>query len=297
MIGLLILATVGYAAFSKSNEPSMSNDWKAKLKSQISADKKTLHKEKDLPADYRSGLKESIAINQYRIDHDVKPTGTLWNFMADTDSLTTLVTLFTIIVGSISVAGEFTWGTIKLLLIRSAVRSKILLSKYLATLGFALSMLILLFTVSLISGLIFYGAKGFTTSPLLSYSNGSVVEQNMVAHVFKLYGLKCIGLLMMVTFAFMISTVFRSSSLAIGLSVFLTFTGNTIVNVLSVNNIQWGKYFLFANMDLSPYLNYGNPFFKGMTLSFSITMLAVYFVIFTAISWIVFNKRDITTTE
>jgi len=52
---------------------------------------------------------------------------------------------------------------------------------------------------------------------------------------------------------------------------------------------------LFLNLDLTQFIN-GN---KGpidddpMTLGFALGVLAVYFVIFNAISWTVFRRRDV----
>ncbi|MFC4076951.1 ABC transporter permease [Salinithrix halophila] len=300
MIGLLILAAVGFAAMQKNSDAGsifgpvkQQKDWKAGQEKQIAENKKIM-KEKGLPEDFKDSLKEENAIRQHRIDHDIPPNhATLWGFMSRTDGITPLVTLLTVIVGATSVAGEFSWGTIKLLLIRSARRSKILLAKYIATLGFAIAMLLLLFLVSLVVGLILYGADGLT-SPYLTYTDGKVVEKNMIGHIFTLYGLKSINLLMMVTFAFMISTVFRSSSVAIGAAIFLMFAGTTLVGILAANGQDWAKYLLFANTDLNPYFD-GEPLFKGMTLFFSVTVLAVYFTVFNAISWIFFNKQDVAS--
>lgn len=302
MIGILILVTIAFASITKYDEsgylfgaPTKQNNWQTELQQQITHDKQSLQEE-DLPKPYLDSLKEQIALNQYRLDHDISPNeGTLWGFMVNTDSLTALIVLFTIIVASISVAGEFTWGTIKLLMIRSSTRSKILLSKYLATLGFAVSMLIVLFLFSLTCGALLYGV-GNLSSPYLVYEHGGVVEKSMVLHIFTLYGLRCVSLLMMVTFAFMISTVFRSSSLAIGLSIFLTFTGNTIVGILSGMNVSWAKYILFANIDLTPYFQGSAPL-EGMSLSFSIIVLSIYYLIFMALTWILFNKRDIVSGD
>jgi ABC-2 type transport system permease protein len=91
----------------------------------------------------------------------------------------------------------------------------------------------------------------------------------------------------------MISTVFRSSSIAIGLSIGLSFIGTAIANFLSQHNYSWAKYYLFENTDLTQYLN-GTPMIAGMTLQFSIGVLVIYFLIFNLLSWIVFNKRDVT---
>ena len=70
--------------------------------------------------------------------------------MLTASGLIILVTLFTVIIAGDMVAGEFTRGTIKLLLIRPASRSKILLSKYVTTLLFAATLLVILFITALI---------------------------------------------------------------------------------------------------------------------------------------------------
>lgn len=66
-----------------------------------------------------------------------------------------LNTIFTALVAADSVAGEFTWGTIKLLLIRPWSRSKILLSKYISMVLFSLFSTLLLIVFGYGSALIF----------------------------------------------------------------------------------------------------------------------------------------------
>ncbi|QKG85194.1 ABC transporter permease [Kroppenstedtia pulmonis] len=300
MIGLLLLAALGQGVimkhsatgtiFGKGEVP----DWKVSLEKGNQALEKDL-KDKSLPANIKEDLKESYELNQYRLDNDIPPLNryNLWGYMYETSYITSLITLFTIIIGATSVAGEFSWGTIKLLLIRSASRSKILLSKYVSILFFALTLLVILFLFSLLVGSVLYGFDNLN-SPYLSYEKGEVIEKSMPVHVLSLYALKSVDLLMMVTFAFMISSVFRSSSLAIGLAIFLMFTGVQAVFIMSQLDLEWAKYILFANTDLSPYFD-GKPMFKGMTLSFSVTVLAIYFALFNAISWLAFCKRDVAS--
>src|SRR5699024_12031811 len=98
--------------------------------------------------------------------------------------------------------------------------------------------------------------------------------------------------IIMATFAFMISTVFRSSSFAIGLSIFFMMAGNQIVFAFA--EYQCAKYILFANTDLQQYTN-GNVLIGSMTLGFSISVLIGYYVIFIGLSWLIFTKRDIAS--
>src|SRR5690606_26357656 len=123
----------------------------------------------------------------------------IWSFMDTASAIVSVITLFTIIVGASSVASEFSWGTIKLLLIRPVSRTKILLSKYLSTIIFALVSLIILFVVSLLVGSIIFGFDG--SQPHLVYRDGEVHEVNMILYVLGVFGLKSINLVMMSTFA------------------------------------------------------------------------------------------------
>ncbi len=103
---------------------------------------------------------------------------------------------------------------------------------------------------------------------------------------------------MVVTLSFLVSTVFRSGSFAIGLSIFLLFGGQLLTGILSLMNYPWVKYVIFMNLRLSDYLNGGNMFARAeqeMTLGFSLSVLAVYYVIFIAITWYIFKKRDVAT--
>lgn len=291
MIGLLILIVIGAGLATKFAVKSTENtDWKASLKTQNETYKTQIEQIGGIKTS-RDTFEQAIKINEYRIEKDIPPVNniSLWGFVANCAGSISFIALFTIIIGAGIVASEFADGTIKLLLIRPTRRWKILLSKYITTLLSAIFMLIILFVFSFIFGGILFGF-GSVSQPYLSYSNGTIREVSMVGHVFTLYGYNCVNLIMMATFAFMISTIFRNSSLAIGLSIFLMFTGNTIVTFLA--QYDWVKYILFANTNLRMYSD-GIPLVEGMTLGFSIIVLVVYFVIFNVISWLGFSKRDV----
>jgi len=293
MIGILILLVVGVALIVKFVEPnSGAGDWKANLTQQNMNYQNTISQSKGNSA-MKEQFEKLIKLNEYRIDHDISPDSdkTVWGFVMAMKDLIMIIALFIIIIGANVTANEFSTGTIKLLLIRPVKRWKILLSKYIATLLTAIIMLLILFVISFIVGGLFFGFKGVSV-PYLAYTNGAVKEASFVFQIFFQYGLKCVDMLMMVTLAFMISTVFRNNALAIGIGVFLMFVGGTIVQIFSKLNCNWVKYILFANTDLTQYFD-GIPVVKGMTLAFSLTVLAIYFVIFNLIAWTVFLKRDV----
>jgi ABC-2 type transport system permease protein len=296
LIGLVIIIALASALLLKSFggkvEPA---DWKSNVSAQIQADKQQLQVMKNehavgIDLEIRR-LEADIKANEYRLDHDLPPAqNNMWSGMSLSVNLISLVTIFTVIVAADIVAGEFSGGTIKLLLIRPASRSKILLSKFIATIEFSIVLLILLFMTSFIINGILYGFADFSQAYVYASNDGTVHVTNMFMHTVNTYLLNCIHLVMIVSLAFMISTVFRSSSLAIGISMAVMFLGGAIMAFFS--NKDWIKYYLFANTDLSVYMT-GQPIRPDMTLGFSIAVLAVYFIIFNALSWTIFNKRDV----
>ncbi|UKS25112.1 ABC transporter permease [Paenibacillus sp. HWE-109] len=287
--GLLVAIVVMASIFSHPNSDT-SDKWKVRAAETIEHNTRELQNP-DLPDKIKRDLREELAEQQYRLDHNYQPLeNTLWGGVLGTSGLIMLVTLFTVIIAGDMVAGEFTWGTIKLLLIRPASRAKILLSKYVTTLLFAATLLVVLFLSSLIANGFLYGFQSLSLPHLTVNAAGQVQEKSMLVFVFATYALKLIELVMIVTLAFMISTVFRSASLAIGLSIFIMFAGQIITLLLM--RYSWGKYFLFANTDLTPYLA-GQPLAEGMTLGFSITVLVFHFVLFNVLSWEIFRRRDV----
>ena len=238
---------------------------------------------------------EQVEINHYYLEHDIQPsTYGAWQFVADNAGLLSIISLFTIIIAAGIIAHEFRWGTIKLLLIRPISRTKILLSKYISVLLFALFTLLFLFIFAWVTGALLFGIEGPQLNMVVYNYNYDGDYQFQVVSVFKemisSYGYGLVNLVMMSTFAFMISAVFRNSSLAIGVAIFLMMGGNMIVSIFA--DKPFAKYILFANTDLKQYAD-GYVMIEGMTLGFSIIVLIVSYLIFLLLSWVVFTKRDV----
>ncbi|KQL53445.1 hypothetical protein AN964_08020 [Heyndrickxia shackletonii] len=291
MIALIIIGLIGMGAIQKIylDKGKQNANWKTELSAQVQNDEKSL---KGMPKIARSEIQKKIDINKYRIEHNIPPQTkkTMYSFINESSALITFAGLFTIIIAAGIVASEFGWGTIKLLLIRPIKRSKILLSKYFTVLLFGILMTAVLFVGAALIGLILFGT-GAGSNIHLAYANNHVVEQSMLWFLVKKFLLSSIDVLMLATMAFMISAVFRNSSLAIGISIFLLVMGSNVTMLLSMK-FDWAKYILFANTDLMQYVD-GTPMVKGMTLGFSITMLIIYFVIFQLLAFGVFTKRDV----
>lgn len=295
MIGLLLLSVIGTGVLTKlygDKGQAANPQWEQQIKQEITQDQKQLSELPPTAVTFKQNLERQIAINQYRLDHKIPPAqGTTgWTFINDSSSLISFAGLFTIIIAAGIVASEFGWGTVKLLLIRPIKRYKILVSKYITVILFDLLMLAILFISAAILGFALFGT-GDGNNVHLAYSGGAVVEQNMLLYLIKSYLLSSIDVIMITTMAFMISAVFRNSSLAVGLSIFLLLMGGTVTSLIA-SRYEWAKYILFANTDLTQYFD-GVPLVEGMTIGFSVIMLLIYFFVFQLLAFGVFTKRDV----
>ncbi|CAM3629661.1 ABC transporter permease [Brevibacillus invocatus] len=286
---LLVVGLVGLISKYDAPPPDVSQ-WRSHIEQNIQAIQNSLQNERN-PQIARQ-LEDQLKINEYALSHGFVPIDyTAWSYTKEAISMIPLISLFVIVVAGGIVANEFSWGTIKSLLVKPHSRSKILLAKYMSVLQYALVLLILLFAATFAcKGLLF--DFSYWDTPYLSVdAQGHVQEGNVILHLFATYLLHSVELLFVATIAFMISTIFRNPSLAIGSSILLLVLGGLATNLLAVK-YDWIKYSLFANTSLTMYQD-GTPLIEGMTLPFSLIVLGSYFAVFMVITWTVFTKRDI----
>lgn len=235
-------------------------------------------------------LEEEIALSQYRLANDIPNTDseTAEGIVSYGVDLVMFITLFTVIVAATIVSSEFSTGTIKMLLTRPVSRAKILTSKLLTAFLFGLLLIVVDLIVSYVVGLVVFGTGSGIT---LSFVDGVVVEESVWGNLSYLLLLSFGDFIMSTLFAFLIGSVFRSSSLAIGLTMFISFMGGMIVGFFS--KYEFVKYIWLTHSDLTQY-TYDNPMIDGITMPLSLSVLAVYAVIFLIISYVSFMKRDVT---
>lgn len=215
-----------------------------------------------------------------------------WSAMYDeTYIIFFFVALFTVVVASNSVANEFSSGTIKLLLIRPWSRSKILLSKYISILLFGLLLGVIMFVLTWGVNLLLFQLDN--SQSIVEYKFGSTKDITPIQYMLLYYANKFIELVMLITISFMISAVFRSSMLAIIISLLILTSGVLISRALFAFGFEWVDYVLFLHMNFIRYLD-ENPLKEEFTLAYSVAVYGVYYVIFMATTWFVFNKRDVS---
>lgn len=290
--GLILFALLIQAAFTlRTVQGTEHRDWQQEITRETQIIEERLQNpELQMPPEQRREQELQVAVNRYHLDHEISPFAhNAWKFTKNSSAIVALITLFTIVVAGDIVAAEFGWGTIKLLLIRPASRTKILLAKYLAVLLFACLMLITLLGCSFLIGGALFGFAG-GDQPYLSLHDTGITETTVAKNALLTFALEPVSLVMFATVAFVISAAFRSSSMAIGVSMLTMFLGQMIVGLLA--RFDWVQYLLFANLNLMQYFE-GAPVVPTMTLPFSLGINLLYFVVLHGIGWLLFTKRDV----
>lgn len=214
-----------------------------------------------------------------------------WSVFCTSPGLVTFIGVIVIIVAGGIVSGEFSTGTIKFLMINPVKRWKILTSKYFTSITFGYLAMLVAFIVSALASMVFFGADHIGAS-FIEVSGDTVKEIPGFLYIARLYLLNSINFVVMGSLAFAISSLFRSSALAIGISVMALFGGNTITLILAQLQFDWGRYLIFSNLDISSIME-GNSYFAGQTVTGALIVIAVHMVIFLLTAWDGFNKREI----
>jgi ABC-2 type transport system permease protein len=302
MAGLVIVFIVGMMGLTKWMDTLERNefgsvktgeevevDWKLGVQEELEGVHIQLE-QPNLEASEKDRLVEKEKILNYRLANSIQPvdSSSRESIIANATGIGGLVLLLTVIVAAGIVAVEFTQGTIKMLLTRPIKRWKILTSKYITVLLFGITLMLVGFVLTVICAYILFPSG---SGQELLWNGKEVVEASAWAQgLYKLL-LSFGNVIITATFAFMIGSVFRSNGLAIGLSLFIYFTGSVVVALLARYEIA--KYLLFTHMDLTIYTT-DFRIIEGLTLPFSLAVLAVYLVVFLIISYMTFTKRDIT---
>ena len=246
--------------------------------------------------EYNKSLEEK-ELSRYIIENkqDINKTndtrGILKNFFSEYGLF--IIVIVVMIAGTI-VSEEFNKGTVKLLLIKPYSRTKILLSKYITILVMTVFAIAIILLMELIVGGIVFGYDSLSI-PVVEYNfNTSQLE---ILNIFTYVGIEILTQLPMIillaTLAFALSTIFTNSALAITISL-LGFMSPSIINALVIQyKVDFMRFFVTMNWDLSEYLFGKLPSMQGMTLGFSIIMCLIYLFAMIIPTFIIFKKKNI----
>ncbi|RKP56989.1 ABC transporter permease [Cohnella endophytica] len=302
LILLILIPVFVYAQMkiSQNTEKKFQTDWRAELQSRITDNTNALSSER-IPEEWKKWRRALVQQLQYYLDHDINPqtpnavTFTR-TFMDNAVSL--FIPLMVLAVASDLVSSERSTGTIKMLLTRPVRRWRILFSK-LATLTLYVSLIVITTALLcyLISGLVF-GYEGWGEPVFVGFQvQGSDVNTTGVhaitqgVYLLMQAGLIWFSALVVSIIALMVSVLLRSTAAS-----FVTMMATIIAGtILSSMASSWttAKYLFNVNLEVSSYLRGTPPPVEGMTLGFSLAVLAIWGAAALIVSFTVFTKQDI----
>ena len=229
--------------------------------------------------------------NGTRTQDESNARGMLINFFSEYEIF--IVIIIVMIAGTI-VSEEFNKGTVKLLLIRPYKRTTILTSKFITCLIMLTIIILSIILMQFVVGGVVFGFDSLQTPAIeYNFNTHSIQEMGIASYML----LQTIGKLpiyvLLMTLAFAFSTLFNNSAVAITLTL-LGYMGSSMINMIGLQlGLDWIKYFVTPNWDLTQHFFGGLPMYEGTSLEFSIVINAIYFVIMLIPTYIVFKKRNI----
>jgi ABC-2 type transport system permease protein len=300
MVVIILVATgiIKYMNVSSktSKTTTVSESWKEDLQKGLTAKKTDLAVlEKGTEKMSKVGIgsmKKSIAEDEYSINNNIKPESkqNIWTRLATNAPYGQLIALFLIITCAAMVAGEFSEGTMKMMITRPYSRSEILTAKLMATLLYGVVLLLTSFLLNFILLGICYGFNGMGAKEML-WTGSKILYVPALLKTLAIFGLDFLTSIAYVLVAFVISAMFRSRSIATGFSLFLLLAGSGITVTLAMF-FSWGKYLPFALWDFSSFVKIGSSI-QGTSLGFALILAVIYSTIFCFAGYFVFEKRDI----
>lgn len=302
IIGVLVVlfTYAQYKTTQTQREKLGTSDWRTILQQQIIDTQNRLSSSR-ISAEWKKQLQITLQQQQYYLDHDINPTEpgapTFIRIFLE-NSIDLFLPLMVMVIASDLVSSEHSLGSIKLLLTRPVRRWKILLSKYL-TLLLAISLIVAIAGVLsyLISGVVF-GYKGWKTPILTGFSlNGAGLDTSAVRlldlwqYLLMDFGLVWFVAIVVGTLSFMLSVLIRSTAAGMGVMLAALISGAILSNMVS----SWhsAKYLFMVNLRLTDYLKGAAPPIEGMTLSFSMLVLFVWWAASLFVAFFIFTKRDV----
>lgn len=298
---LLFILTSGGTQLNSSTN---SKTWKEDTKNKISQndkkivewkneyDKETDINKKDVYTQFISELNSENTILKYAINNDIPyNVATVWKFTYSNPGLISIVFLYIIFLSSSIVSNEYSMGTIKQVLIKPIRRWRLLISKFVTILIFICFFMTFFFLTKLIIGIILFGGNGYGFGSIdIVLNNGIPIQRDVIHYTLIAYIFDIIKLIGISALAFMLSTLSRSTTLALTFSLILYLSSDLMGIFLS--NYSFGKYIIFSNFNLSQYLPGNTVGINSLPLELAILVLIIHSIMFLLITSYTFEKRD-----
>ena len=254
------------------------------------ADRSMLYQKKEAERTYNIG--------KYKIDNNMIKD----NYVSDSaqeafinvfGSVSIFVIVAILMISGQIVAEEYSKGTIKQLLVRPFSRTKIIVSKMIASIVTVFVFVIFLAIInSFITGL-FNNSFGTLFSPVIEYNftTKSIVTSNVLFESLLHFAAILPEILMLILFTVLMSALTGNTALSVVLGFVLYFVPNLFTTFIS--KVKVLSYLPFINWDLTEFLYGGISYNRYLTLPKSIIVDIVTIIGLIVATIIVFKKKEV----
>lgn len=251
-----------------------------------------------------SGISSTeIEIKQLRyfIENDINPiTPSAAKFSVDfvEQGISLFIPLIIVILASDLVSGEFSTGTIKVLLTRAVPRWKILMSKLIALILMTTLVVFIMGILSILISYLFFRQLGFNEPVATGFclvdgqlNADSVILVTRLEYTLLIYSLTWYVSIVIASLTLLISIIVDNTATAIGVLMAALIGGQFLQFFLS----DWPivKFYFVTNLDLTRYLTGSYQPIQGMSLIFSIITLFIWGLLALIIGFQIFIRKDV----
>ncbi|MPQ43609.1 ABC transporter permease subunit [Clostridium tarantellae] len=269
----------------------------------IQSDRMNYEEYKEIYNKNKIDLQEKIDRDWYSLNNNIPQL----EFITDARTLVNstynifviLTILLLIIIGGGVVASEFSKGTIRLLIIRPVARWKILLSKLLSLFIIAYGTIIVSVIISMITSGFILGLNSLQTA-VVKTIGGKIVEVPYVQYILTEILMSSASVLFIISVVFMISTLAKSTALAVSISTILYLIAMPLTLILGFSNEKWIVNTIIPYINQSM-INIMHGFIEmlqrenGIVLNNNLgsIQLVIVSIIMLIITFLIFQRKDI----
>ena len=212
-----------------------------------------------------------------------------------------LLPLIIVLVAAETISGEYSLGTIKLLLIKPFSRVKLYMSKYTALMIYGVFVFVVVSILGYLIGGTLVGFGGANLTRIVGrtfvgnnfnfftdYTNAFLVSN--FQYLIMMLGLFLVLMTALIAFSMLISVFTKSATISLVATMGLVIFGNIMSTLL--RNFSGAKYLLTSHINILNHLE-GDLVQPDITLTFSIVIILIYTAVCLAAGIYSFKQKDI----
>ena len=232
-------------------------------------------------------------LNQYRLDHNLQPRMTIFEFAYDhANGVTIVLVLIVAVMASVSLGGEYQSGTIEHLITRNVSRNVTMAAKLLVLLMLTFYVTFSFLIISLTVSFPLLIGNGLSVTYLTLNETGNIIETNLLLNIGANLTLTIIKLLTCALFSLFVSAIVKNQTVTVVIALGFLVIGSLLSSFVP---IPQDYSFIILNNCLDNIDGYISTLFRWSDphLLYNIFTALVYDVIFICSTWLIFNNNPL----